>query len=499
MSKRFNVWLLILAAIMVSRFIGMALFPFADTTEPRYAEIARLMAETGDWITPWFEPGVPFWGKPPLSFWAQAAAIKVFGVSEFSLRFPSWLATLAMVWLIWRLARQLWSVQVAQWSCLVFATMALTYISAGAVMTDAFLALGTTLTLVSFCLVMAGEGGLWRWLFFLGMVIGLLSKGPLAMVLIGIPIVLWLLFSWREASNDLRRLPWIRGTLMTALLVCPWYILAELKTPGFLDYFIVGEHIRRFLDPGWAGDLYGSAHNQPKGMIWVFWLWASFPWGILALLSLALTWFRGKRSGIVSKTISNPGVTFLLVSALAPMLFFTLAGNTLWTYILPSLPFTAILIGRWVSECKSFWLPPMRGGLVALVPVLLTVFVGLAAVGWTPLKTEKELVSYYQLVREADDSPLIYLDDLPFSARFYSNGSAREVTKNGLSNLQRSNVFQHLYVAVPRTWSSDKVADLSPSARKVMEDNRYQLLVIEGLLRDQQPVSDANGVRSNDI
>jgi 4-amino-4-deoxy-L-arabinose transferase-like glycosyltransferase len=115
MSKRFNVWLLILAAIMASRFIGMALFPFADTTEPRYAEIARLMAETGDWITPWFEPGVPFWGKPPLSFWAQAAAIKVFGVSEFSLRFPSWLATLAMVWLVWRLARQLWSVQVAQW------------------------------------------------------------------------------------------------------------------------------------------------------------------------------------------------------------------------------------------------------------------------------------------------------------------------------------------------------------------------------------------------
>ncbi len=499
MSKRFNVWLLILAAILISRFIGMALFPFADTTEPRYAEIARLMAETGDWITPWFEPGVPFWGKPPLSFWAQAAAIKIFGVSEFSLRFPSWLATLAMVWLVWRLARQLWSVQVAQWSSLVFATMALTYISAGAVMTDAFLALGTTLTLVSFCLVMSGESGLWRWLFFLGMVIGLLSKGPLALVLIGIPIVLWLLLSWREATNNLRRLPWFRGTLMTALLVCPWYILAELKTPGFLDYFIVGEHIRRFLDPGWAGDLYGSAHDQPKGMIWMFWLWASFPWGIVALLSLALAWLRGKRNGIASKTISNPGVSFVLLSALAPMLFFTLAGNTLWTYILPSLPFTAILIGRWVSECKSFWLSPIRGGLVAFVPVLLTVLVGLVAIGWMPLKTEKELVSYYQQIREANDSPLIYLDDLPFSARFYSGGTALEVTKNGLNNLPGARAFQHLYVAVPKTWSSDRVADLSPSARKVMENNRYQLLVIGGLLRDQQPMSDANGVRSNDI
>lgn len=499
MPKRFNVWLLILVAVLVSRFIGMALFPFADTTEPRYAEIARLMAETGDWITPWFEPGVPFWGKPPLAFWAQAAAIKVFGVSEFSLRFPAWLATVAMVWLVWRLARQIWGVQVAQWSCLVFATMALTYISAGAVMTDAFLALGTTLTLVSFCLVMAGEGGLWRWLFFFGLVIGLLSKGPLAIVLIGVPIALWLSLSWREAANNLQRLPWLRGILMTVALVCPWYILAELKTPGFLDYFIVGEHVRRFLDPGWAGDLYGSAHNQPKGMIWMFWLWASFPWGIVALVSLAIAWFRGKRRGIVSNTISNPGISFLLVSALAPMLFFTLAGNTLWTYILPSLPFTAILIGRWASECDTFWLSRLRGGLVALVPALLTVFVALAAAGWQSVKTEKELVSYYQQFSSADDSPLIYLNDLPFSARFYSNGSAREVTESGLSNLQRNNRFQDVYVAVPVAWSDDKVAELSVSALKIMENNRYQLLIIEGLPGDQKTASHANGVLPNDI
>ncbi|MAZ70437.1 MAG: phospholipid carrier-dependent glycosyltransferase [Porticoccus sp.] len=494
MSKRFNLWMLILAAVLVSRFIGMVLLPLSDTTEPRYAEIARLMAETGDWITPWFEPGVPFWGKPPLSFWAQAGAINIFGVSEFSLRFPSWLATIAMIGLIWRLARQLWNLQVAQWSSLVFATMALTYISSGAVMTDAFLALGTTLSLVSFCLVMSGKSGLWRWLFFLGLAIGFLSKGPLAIVLVGIPIVLWLSL-WREAITNLRRLPWLRGILMTALLVCPWYLLAELKTPGFLDYFIVGEHIRRFLDPGWAGDLYGNAHDQPKGMIWVFWLWASFPWGIVALVCLVLTWFRGTRKGVVHKITSNAGVSFLLISALAPMLFFTLAGNTLWTYILPSLPFTAILIGRWVSRWESLYLCRMRGGIVALVPVLLTVFVSLTAAGWAPLKTEKELVNYYQLIKEADDSPLIYLNDLPFSARFYSGGNALEVTQNDLKILSSANRFKSLYVAIPRDWSEDKVANLSSSALKIMENKRYQLLVIEGLIHNKQPVSNANGVR----
>ncbi len=497
MSKRFNVWLLLLAAVLVSRFISMALFPFVDTTEPRYAEIARLMAETGDWITPWFEPGIPFWGKPPLSFWAQGVAINVFGLSEFSLRLPSWLATLATVWLVWQLARQLWTARVAQWSSLVFATMALTYISAGAVMTDAFLALGITLTLVSFCLVMSGRAGPWRWLFFLGIAVGLLSKGPLTIVLIGIPVVLWLLFS-RQGSASLQRLPWWRGTLLTVLLAGPWYLLAELKTPGFLDYFIVGEHVRRFLDPGWAGDLYGSAHDQPKGMIWVFWLWATFPWGVFALSGLIATWFRGRGRGLVRRTISDPDSCFILVSALTPMLFFSLAGNTLWTYVLPSLPFTAILIGRWVAELEFGGSSRVKAGISGLVPVLLTAFVGLTATGWKPLKTEKELVSYYQLARETGDSPLFYLDDLPFSARFYSHGTALEATENDLADMRQSYGFQRVYLAVPRSWSAQEVADLSPLAHKVMENRRYQLLAIEKLTRDQQPVSDANGVGLND-
>tara|TARA_R110000782_G_scaffold208929_1_gene297194 strand:- start:448 stop:861 length:414 start_codon:yes stop_codon:yes gene_type:complete len=137
----------------------------------------------------------------------------------------------------------------------------------------------------------------------------------------------------------------------------------------------------------------------------------------------------------------------------------------------------------------------MRGGIVALVPVLLTVFVSLTAAGWAPLKTEKELVNYYQLIKEADDSPLIYLNDLPFSARFYSGGNALEVTQNDLKILSSANRFKSLYVAIPRDWSEDKVANLSSSALKIMENKRYQLLVIEGLIHNKQPVSNANGVR----
>ena len=55
-----------------------------------------------------------------------------------------------------------------------------------------------------------------------------------------------------------------------------------MRNPGFLDYFIVGEHIQRFLVPGWTGDLYGRAHDVPRGGIWLFFLLGALPWGLLA-------------------------------------------------------------------------------------------------------------------------------------------------------------------------------------------------------------------------
>lgn len=70
----------------------MIWLPLSDTTEPRYVEIARIMAESGDWITPWLSEGTPLWGKPPLSIWCQAISFGVLGVSEFAARLPSLLS-----------------------------------------------------------------------------------------------------------------------------------------------------------------------------------------------------------------------------------------------------------------------------------------------------------------------------------------------------------------------------------------------------------------------
>ncbi len=472
-------WLLALAALCLSRLPGMLWFPLTDTTEARYAEVARQMVQTGDWITPWFAPAMPFWGKPPLSFWAQAISARALGMSELALRLPSWLAMLGVIVLVWHLARREAGTAAARWSTLILASMALPFVSAGAVMTDAFLVLGTTLSLVSLTLVVRHRAGsLWPWGLFGGLVIGLLAKGPVAGVLVALPLVLWLPLSDRHERQRLRTLPWIRGTVFMTALVVPWYVLAEIRTPGFLDYFVVGEHFRRFLDPGWAGDLYGTAHEQPKGMIWVFWLWASFPWGVLMLAGLVVQLaLQGRRAmALIGQAVWR--YRLLGICTLAPLIFFTPAGNTLWTYALPSLPFAAVGIGMWVATWTSRRANGLRHGLVMLVPIAVGGYVALTMTGTLTPKTEKTLVAHYAQHYRPGDSPLFYLVEMPFSASFYSSGKARQLTRDELFALYDENRYRRIHLAVPRSLLLQHDQPIWPESPVLAESRRYLLLGI---------------------
>lgn len=60
--KRHHLWLLLGFALVI-RLVSLAAYPLMDTTEARYGEMARLMVETGNWLTPQFDYGIPFWGS----------------------------------------------------------------------------------------------------------------------------------------------------------------------------------------------------------------------------------------------------------------------------------------------------------------------------------------------------------------------------------------------------------------------------------------------------
>jgi 4-amino-4-deoxy-L-arabinose transferase-like glycosyltransferase len=482
MLQRTNlIWLLV--TLLLVRIIAMVVMPFADTTEPRYAEIARLMMTTNDWITPWFEPGVPFWGKPPLSFWAQAISFKLFGINEFAGRLPALLAFLATAWMLWRLAASVVNTQVAAASLVVYSGMVLTFVAAGTVMTDPYLALGTTWSMVAFYLAPKENGWYWRYGFFIGLGIGLLAKGPLAIVITGAPIGVWVLLQGKLMFY-LRTMPWVRGTLLTLVIALPWYILAELKTPGFINYFIVGEHFMRFLDPGWMGDLYGTAHKEPKGMIWLQWLAGSVPWGPLAILLLIGHMFKTSWRQTLWHAVKQPVVIYVLLWALVTPVFFTPAGNIIWTYVLPSMPAFALLMGWAMVKLNNGDKWRQLGFTLAMwfMPVAGLVFSVLIANNNDLMKTEKRIAEYVaQQPQNGENhnwSRLYYLgSSLEFSARFYTHDKAKPVQLDQLENLAIQQ--QGIFVAVPTNQWETTVAQFGARLQPRIENMRFKLAFLD--------------------
>ncbi|MBM7333078.1 ArnT family glycosyltransferase [Alloalcanivorax marinus] len=465
-------WWLLLAVVLLSRLPTMAALPLTDTTEARYGAIARLMAVTGDRVTPWFAPGVPFWGKPPLAFWAQALSFQWLGGNELALRLPSWLACLAMVALVARYGRSLIGDHGGWVAALIAASSGLLFVCAGAVLTDSFLALGTTAALVGAGQALRGERRAWGALFFAGLVVGLLAKGPLALVLVGAPLFLWALWSGRWA--DLwRRLPWWRGGVVTLLLAVPWYLLAEHKTPGFLRYFIVGEHFQRFLDPGWGGDRYGSAHDRARGTIWLLTLYAAFPWSLWALALLPrLRDADGRRR--LRRALKDDDNRLLIAAAFVPGLFFTFSGNILATYVLPGLPFMALLLARALGPRGRAWRRIV--GAAMLVPVLSLIAGAYVLIHPDTLRTEKALVACYQRQPEADRAPLIYLEEVPFSARYYGRETPRARSLAQAREALTGSPRRPLYLAVRPRELDALERPPAPPLVELARNRRYRLM-----------------------
>jgi 4-amino-4-deoxy-L-arabinose transferase-like glycosyltransferase len=469
---------ILLGLLLLARLIGMAAAPLLDTTEARYGEISRKMAELNDWVTPWFDHGVPYWGKPPLAFWVTAISFKLFGVNEFSARLPHLIISLLIVGLVvWLAARRDRDATLP--TLALISGSFLFFVSSGAVMTDIELILGTTLTMAGFWLALEDTDGpgskrpqwsTWRagTMFFGGLILGLLAKGPVALVLSGAPIFVWVVYN-RRWLDTWRRLPWIGGMFLTLLIAMPWYWLAEQRTPGFLEYFLLGEHWHRFVTPGWEGDRYGNAHEYPVGAIWAFAFIDTLPWSILLPLA-AWYWRReimASTSTLTAKRVNAAGAKsgagagqpdfirseertwqgYLLAWTIAPLLLFTPARNIIMTYVLPGLPAAAILAGGWMARHHragrqiDTWLS--LGLAVTLLVACGVAIVDVSQPDKMQRKSVKTMLAVYDQARAhpvpipaanapdvtltPSDAPLIFISFRPFSAEFYSRGEAIRV------------------------------------------------------------------------
>lgn len=345
--------------------LGWWLYGLFDVDEGFYGAVVAEMNRRGEWITPYYN-GHPWFEKPILLYWLAKPFVALFGLA-IGPRLPSILATLGTYWLVSWFGRRRFGDHVARWCVLVLSTSLLVVGVGRMMMTDALLQFCLSGAMLTFWESLEASPR-WRWwtAFFLGL--GVLAKGPVALLLFVPILVVTFAVDWKPSSRklvwqdqDFRakfRGGWLVGILILAVTIASWYLPAYLVNgQEFVQKFLIEQNLNRFT----GGD---AAHTIPGAMGYLIYF--------VVLLIGMMPWIFFLRSSI-KHSLESPLGRYFLVWGLIPFLFFTISKAKLPHYILPCCVPLAFVLGSRLANYRSEdnSLRPYRGAFIASVVVTI--------------------------------------------------------------------------------------------------------------------------------
>lgn len=324
-------------------FYGLGQFGLVGADEPRYAQVAREMLESHDWITPVLG-GQPWLEKPPLYYWQAMLAYSLYGVSDAAARVPSALDATLMVIAVYIFLRR-FRPGVELDGALITASCAGVIGYARAAGTD--MALASTFSIAMLAWWGWRESGKKGYLaaFYFFVALGTLAKGPVA------PFLAFLIIGcYAVAASEFRvalKMLWLPGIALCCAISLPWYVAVQLRNPEFFRVFFLQHNLERF-----SSNLYH--HHAPFWYYLPVTLLALVPWAVFvsaAFVESARLWWAQRSTGdLADENCERQFRIFLLLWLIVPVVFFSISQSKLPGYILPAVPAGALLLADYVQR-----------------------------------------------------------------------------------------------------------------------------------------------------
>ncbi len=308
--------------------------------EGRYAEIAREMLVTGDWITPRYN-GYKYFEKPPLQIWVTASAFHLFGIGDWQARLWTALTGFLTILFVGFAGARIYGSRAGWLASVVLASSPMWVISGHVNSLDMGLSAFLVAALCSLLLAQTSHNKNstrhWMWGCWIFMALATLSKGVIGFA---IPAMVFLFYSisawdWRIW----KRLHLLSGAILFLAITAPWFVVVAQRNPEFLQFFFIHEHLERFTQTAHSrtGPIYYFLHLLFLGF---------FPWLAQVPAAIALAWQERQR-----KFSSG----WLLVCWFAVILgFFSISQSKLPGYIIPIFPALALLVGHQLDRSLNF-------------------------------------------------------------------------------------------------------------------------------------------------
>ena len=366
---------LILAALAAVRLALMATVPVFEPSEARYAAISANMARSGDFVVPRFTHNLEyqsFDGKPPLVFQAGGLFCKIVGINEFAVRLFPFLSALLVLAVLYHAVRRESDAETGRLAVLVCATSTAFYAAAGISMTDMTL----TCCVAGALLLYRCFQSAYAFRYAAGVAAllgaGMIVKGPVALVMFGLPVLLDAIVNkrWKSVFN----VRWLLAAPVFFVVAVPWFVLVEQRNPGSVWYFFYNENFMRFISHDY-GDKYGAGREAFRGVsiLWAF--VATLPWSLFPLYFLLKHCQTVKLSNLqtVKLHVTQTLKPFFPLALLAIVGFWCLTSRVLVYYLFPVIPLFAAgftlhygkaRLSRFVPWCAFVSLAVVCGALV---------------------------------------------------------------------------------------------------------------------------------------
>ena len=356
--------LTLLIGTLFTLFLGTR--PLSTPDEARYSEIPREMVVTGDYVTPHINY-IKYFEKPPFFYWMQASAIKLFGLSEWSMRSTTALMGLLGCLFTYIAARKLFTRRCGWLASLILATSLLYYLMARFITIDMTLTTLLTASLFSFLLGVHEPTGkkrnLCMWSMYAFSALAMLTKGLVGVIFPGM-----IIFVWMAIFNDWKNLKTYclpTGILIWLAIALPWHILVQLRNPEFFHYYFIKQQFARYLTPI-------ENREQPFWFLSTTLIVGFVPW----IVFLIPTVRYNLPSSWQQRSQQKPAIFLLLWVALI-FIFFQFSNSLLIPYILPVFPALAVLTARYLD---SLWETKYKPSIYVGLWIFLTITIALLIV-----------------------------------------------------------------------------------------------------------------------
>ena len=348
-SRRLVLWLLLGAAI-APYFVGLDDSSIWDANEAFYVETPREMLERGDFVSPSFNYE-PRFNKPVLSYWIVAGFYRMFGISPGVQRLPIALAAVALIAVAFFLARAAFPgsqdragrLDAALWAALGLAITPRLLMFSRRIFIDIYIAMFMGFTLLFFALAerYPAKRRLFLVLMYVSVGLGMLTKGPVAVVVPALVFGAYLIF--RREIHRLSEMMIPAGAIIVLAIVVPWYAMLYARYGWtHITSFLLGENVARYTEGYGVDSVRGPIFYLPVVFS------DSFPWSVF-LFAAAVAGWRSRRSTIADDRVTR--FRFLLWLWIAGIvLFFTLSAAKQDLYIFPIVPAVAALAGLTIAR-----------------------------------------------------------------------------------------------------------------------------------------------------